>query len=86
MHRGLKCSFNYFEFKKIYMNGWNDVKSWDFINDVERIEQKPKKKKYSQKLLVGLIWCKKLKSSNGYYNMGTKLNWRENEYLLKYIS
>jgi hypothetical protein len=44
MHRGLKCSFNYFEFKKIYMNGWNDVKSWDFINDVERIEQKPKKK------------------------------------------
>ena len=43
MHRGLKCSFNYFEFKKIYMNGWNDVKSWDFINDVERIEQKQKK-------------------------------------------
>jgi hypothetical protein len=27
-----------------------------------------------------------LKSSTRYYNIGIKLNWREKEYLLKYIS
>lgn len=62
------------------MTGWNNIESYGLVNGVGR------KKHYSQKLLVGLICCKKLKSSTGYYNMGTKLNWRENEYLVKIMN